>query len=136
MKILSKEYLFIGNIQSSALLKKWDMRDELEKQQYQDVLTMECTIEPGGYISWGEWDVATWEIIRTSSALSQDNEELNELKEYTSTLGKTRPGPSFISSGFVVPSSSLASYLPSIAPSHISPDFRLPSSLACFRFIH
>ncbi|EPE24315.1 S-adenosyl-L-methionine-dependent methyltransferase [Glarea lozoyensis ATCC 20868] len=57
-------------------------------------------LKPGGYISWGEWDVATWEVIRAPSASSQTNGELEELKEYTSTLGKTRPGPSFISSGF------------------------------------
>ena len=43
----------------------------------------------------------TWEIIRIPSASSQANEELNELREYTSTLGKTKPGPSFISSGLV-----------------------------------
>ncbi|RDL41293.1 S-adenosyl-L-methionine-dependent methyltransferase [Venustampulla echinocandica] len=58
-------------------------------------------LKPGGYISWGEWDVATWEVIRIPSAPSQTNEELNELREYTSTLGKTRPGPSFISSGWI-----------------------------------
>ncbi len=59
--------------------------------------------EPGGYIQWGEWDVNTSEIIRIPSAPSQSNDELERLREWTSTLGKTKPGPSFISSGFVDP---------------------------------
>ena len=59
--------------------------------------------EPGGYIQWAEWDVNTWEVIRVPSAPSQLNDELERLREWTSTLGKTKPGPSFISSGFVGP---------------------------------
>lgn len=58
--------------------------------------------ESGGYIQWAEWDVNTWEIIRTTSAPSPLNDELEKLREWTSTLGRTKPGPSFISSGFVV----------------------------------
>lgn len=57
--------------------------------------------EPDGYIQWAEWDVKTWEIIRVPSAPSLSNDELEKLREWTSTLGKTKPGPSFISSGFV-----------------------------------
>ena len=57
--------------------------------------------EPGGYIQWAEWDVNTWEVIRVPSAPSQSSDELERLREWTSTLGKTKPNPSFISSGFV-----------------------------------
>ena len=60
-----------------------------------------CFTEPGGYIQWGEWDVNTWEISRVPSAPSQSNDELENLRQWTSTLGKSKPGPSFISSGFV-----------------------------------
>ena len=67
--------------------------------------------EPGGYIQWAEWDVNTWEIIRVASAPSQSNAELEELRELLSTLGKTKPGPSFTSSGFVVPP--IMPYIPS-----------------------
>lgn len=71
-----------------------------------------CFTEPGGYIQWGEWDVNTWEISRVPSAPSQSNDELENLRQWTSTLGKSKPGPSFISSGFVTfPFSALLSPL-------------------------
>ena len=60
-----------------------------------------CLTEPGGYIQWGEWDVNTWEISRIPSAPSQSNDELETLRQWTSTLGNSKPGPSFISSGLV-----------------------------------
>ena len=75
--------------------------------------------EPGGYIQWAEWDVNTWEIIRVPSAPSQSNDELERLREWTSTLGKTKPGPSFISSGFVAPQHPFSTSTVSFPQTHI-----------------
>ena len=72
-----------------------------------------------------------------ASAPSQSNAELEELREWISTLGKTKPGPSFISSGFVLPPSCLS--IPSIGnishgikllTQHNSWITRLPSTFA------
>ncbi|KAL9122403.1 MAG: hypothetical protein Q9187_001040 [Circinaria calcarea] len=51
--------------------------------------------EPGGYISWGEFDFLSWETITTASA-SGYNDELNTLLEYNATFGGTRPKPNFL----------------------------------------
>ncbi|KAF1992984.1 S-adenosyl-L-methionine-dependent methyltransferase [Amniculicola lignicola CBS 123094] len=53
-------------------------------------------LKPGGYIQWGEWDFTTWEVMRTPAAPSQENNELERIREYTSTLGGTKSGPGFI----------------------------------------
>ncbi|KAL8745588.1 MAG: hypothetical protein Q9190_002300 [Brigantiaea leucoxantha] len=75
------------------------LRDGNPVPMLQNLMKM---LKPGGYLQWCEWDVNTWEVLRVPSAPSQTNNELEELRDYVSTLGKTKFGPSFISSGYAL----------------------------------
>lgn len=48
--------------------------------------------EPGGYLSWGEYDYQTWQTKSLPSTLHYNN-DLNKMFEYTSSLGDTTKRP-------------------------------------------
>ncbi|KAF2260597.1 hypothetical protein CC78DRAFT_431409, partial [Lojkania enalia] len=52
------------------------LRDGNPVPMLQNLMKM---LKPGGYIQWGEWDFNSWEILRTSSAPPQENDELNQI---------------------------------------------------------
>ncbi|KAJ4294978.1 hypothetical protein N0V90_006986 [Kalmusia sp. IMI 367209] len=49
-----------------------------------------------GYIQWGEWDFTTWEILRTKTAPSEQNDELDQIRSYISTMGGTKANSGFL----------------------------------------
>ncbi|KAF2649437.1 hypothetical protein K491DRAFT_721664 [Lophiostoma macrostomum CBS 122681] len=74
------------------------LRDGNPVPMLQNLLKM---LKPGGYLQWGEWDFTSWEVMRTSVAPSKSNDELEQIREYTSTLGGTKSGPGFISMSWI-----------------------------------
>lgn len=47
--------------------------------------------DSGGYISWGEMDFQTWEVVRTSAGSDADPAHITDLLDYVGTVGGTRP---------------------------------------------
>ncbi|KAL9077080.1 MAG: hypothetical protein Q9157_003476 [Trypethelium eluteriae] len=94
----------------SELMEKYDvihvqlfitiLRDGDPVPMLRNLMKMLSMQEPGGWLSWGEWDFTTWEIIRTPSA-PKENDELERIREFTSTLGGTKSGPGFISISWI-----------------------------------
>lgn len=46
-------------------------------------------IEPGGYVTWGEFDFASWKTI--SSTGGEPSSDLDKLLHYNATVGNTKP---------------------------------------------
>ncbi len=47
--------------------------------------------EPGGWISWGEYDYSHWKTIQTSDKPDTEIDVLTTLLDYVGTIGGTRP---------------------------------------------